>query len=106
MLEKNRVIHQGNAERNYHVFYQLLYATTDEELQKLCLLTREAHDYFFLSKGVATVDRIDDHAEYKDLCVSGIVLDYVLSILKPIRIRFKCVLLFATLLLLIVGSIF
>ena len=28
--------------------------------------------YEFLNKGVATVDRIDDHAEYKDLCVSAL----------------------------------
>lgn len=71
MLEKNRVIHQGSAERNYHVFYQLLYATTDEELGKLCLMSRDAMTYEFLNKGVATVDRIDDHAEYKDLVVSN-----------------------------------
>merc|ERR1712142_1328901 len=64
LLEKNRVIHQGSAERNYHIFYQLLYATSDEELAKLCLPTREAHHYGFLAKGVATVDRIDDHEEY------------------------------------------
>lgn len=71
LLEKNRVIHQGSAERNYHVFYQLLYATTDEDLQKLCLPSRDATTYEFLNKGVAFVDRIDDHAEYKDLVVSS-----------------------------------
>ena len=64
LLEKNRVIHQGSAERNYHIFYQLLYATTDEELQKLCLVTRKSEEYEFLNKGVASVDKIDDHEEY------------------------------------------
>jgi len=64
LLEKNRVIHQGSQERNYHIFYQLLYAGTDAELQSLCLITREAHDYGFLKKGVATVDKIDDHEEW------------------------------------------
>merc|ERR1712142_445313 len=64
LLEKNRVIHQGAQERNYHIFYQLLYATTDEELASLCLLTREAKEYGFLAKGVTHVDRIDDHEEY------------------------------------------
>ena len=65
LLEKNRVIHQGSQERNYHIFYQIIYASTDEDLAKYCLLTRTAHDYGFLSKGVAHVDRIDDHEEYQ-----------------------------------------
>ena len=64
MLEKNRVIHQRNTERNYHIFYQLLYAASDEELKKLCLLSRQSEDYEFLAKGVASVDAIDDHEEF------------------------------------------
>jgi len=64
LLEKNRVIHQGAAERNYHIFYQILYATTDEELAALCLPTREAHFYGFLAQGVSHVDRMDDNEEY------------------------------------------
>jgi len=64
LLEKNRVIHQGAAERNYHIFYQILYAVTDEELAALCLPTREAQSYGFLAKGVYHVDRMDDNEEY------------------------------------------
>jgi len=64
LLEKNRVIHQGSAERNYHIFYQILYAVTDEELATLCLPTREAQAYGFLAKGVYHVDRMDDNEEY------------------------------------------
>jgi len=64
LLEKNRVIHQGGQERNYHIFYQILYASSDEELAGLCLLTREAKQYGFLAKGVEHVDKIDDHEEY------------------------------------------
>lgn len=70
-MEKNRVIHQGGLERNYHIFYQLLYATTDEELEKLCLLTRDAKRYAFLEKGVYEVDKIDDTEEW-DLTVNAI----------------------------------
>ena len=70
MLEKNRVIHQGSAERNYHIFYQLLYATSDEDFQKLCLISRKSEDFEFLNKGVASVDRIDDHEEYEATVVS------------------------------------
>jgi len=64
LLEKNRVTHQGTQERNYHIFYQILYATSDEELAGYCLLTREAHDYLYLSYGVTHVDRMDDHEEF------------------------------------------
>merc|ERR1711962_476329 len=64
LLEKNRVTHQGSQERNYHIFYQILYAATDEELANLCLPTREAPEYLYLSYGVTHVDRMDDNEEY------------------------------------------
>jgi len=64
LLEKNRVIHQGAAERNYHIFYQILYASTDEEIAALCLPSREAHFYGFLAQGVSHVDRMDDNEEF------------------------------------------
>merc|ERR1739838_462965 len=64
LLEKNRVTHQGTQERNYHIFYQILYAATDEELAGLCLLSRDAHTYMYLSYGVTHVDRMDDLEEY------------------------------------------
>merc|ERR1712142_738502 len=64
LLEKNRVTAQGTQERNYHIFYQLLYATTDENLAQYCLPTREAKEYLYLSYGVTHVDKIDDHEEY------------------------------------------
>ena len=52
LLEKNRVTFQLAAERNYHIFYQLLYATTDELLAELCLPSRVAADYQYLVLGV------------------------------------------------------
>jgi len=64
LLEKNRVSHQGSQERNYHIFYQILYAASDADLQKYCLLTRESKEYLFLSYGVSHVDRLDDLEEY------------------------------------------
>merc|ERR1739838_491837 len=64
LLEKNRVTHQGTQERNYHIFYQILYAATDEELAGLCLLSRDAHTYMYLSYGVTHVDRMDDLEEF------------------------------------------
>merc|ERR1719290_888894 len=76
LLEKNRVTHQGSQERNYHIFYQILYAATDEELAGLCLLSRESANYGFLSKGVSHVDRMDDHEEYRLTCDAIKVLGF------------------------------
>jgi len=64
LLEKNRVTHQGTQERNYHIFYQILYSMTEEELATYCLPTREAHEYLYLSYGVTHVDKMDDLEEY------------------------------------------
>jgi len=64
LLEKNRVTFQLAAERNYHIFYQLLYATTDEVLASLCLTSRVSADYEYLKLGVPDVVGIDDHEEY------------------------------------------
>ena len=64
LLEKNRVTNQGTQERNYHIFYQLLYTLTDEEMAMYCLPTREAPEYLYLSYGVTHVDRMDDNEEF------------------------------------------
>jgi len=64
LLEKNRVTNQGSQERNYHIFYQILYAATDEDIAMYCLPTREAPEYLYLSYGVTHVDRMDDNEEY------------------------------------------
>merc|ERR1712142_374173 len=67
LLEKNRVTFQLAAERNYHVFYQLLYATDDALLGELCLPSRVSADYAYLELGVPDVKGIDDHEEFAAL---------------------------------------
>jgi len=64
LLEKNRITFQLAAERNYHIFYQLLYCTTDEFLGELCLTSRVSAEYQYLVLGVPTVDAIDDAEEF------------------------------------------
>lgn len=65
LLEKSRVTSQMAAERNYHIFYQLLSPAFPELHEKL-LVTPDAGLYSMINQGVLTVDGIDDVAEMKD----------------------------------------
>ncbi|XP_019733516.1 unconventional myosin-VIIa-like isoform X1 [Hippocampus comes] len=49
LLEKSRVCHQAQEERNYHIFYCMLAGITAEERKSLHL--KNAQDYIFLTKG-------------------------------------------------------
>jgi len=76
LLEKNRVTFQLAAERNYHIFYQLLYSTTDQLLGEMCLPTRVSADYAYLELGVPTVVGIDDDEEYAALEQAWVTLAF------------------------------
>lgn len=57
---------QQSAERNYHIFYQLLCPAIPENHEKL-LVSPDAGLYSMINQGVLTVDGIDDVEEMK-LC--------------------------------------
>ncbi|KAL4239976.1 hypothetical protein ACF0H5_000772 [Mactra antiquata] len=62
LLEKSRVTYQQSAERNYHIFYQVLSAALPK-YHELCLVQPDAGLYSFINQGVLTVDGIDDVEE-------------------------------------------
>ncbi|KAI0300125.1 P-loop containing nucleoside triphosphate hydrolase protein [Multifurca ochricompacta] len=62
LLEKSRVIVRAAAERNFHVFYQLLEG--GGTLKDTLLLEGNASDYEFLNKSRREVDGIDDLEEW------------------------------------------
>uniref|UniRef100_A0A8C8VIU1 Myosin heavy chain 6 n=1 Tax=Pelusios castaneus TaxID=367368 RepID=A0A8C8VIU1_9SAUR len=62
LLEKSRVIFQLKAERNYHIFYQIL-SNKKPELLDMMLITNNPYDYSFISQGEVTVASIDDAEE-------------------------------------------
>ncbi|XP_053119615.1 myosin-6 [Hemicordylus capensis] len=62
LLEKSRVIFQLKAERNYHIFYQIL-SNKKPELLDLLLVTNNPYDYGYVSQGEVTVASIDDSEE-------------------------------------------
>lgn len=63
LLEKSRLVHQAEVERNYHVFYQLCARAEETTLAELEL--GDADDFFFTSQGGdAMVPTMNDHEEY------------------------------------------
>ncbi|KAI4893120.1 hypothetical protein NFI96_020629 [Prochilodus magdalenae] len=62
LLEKSRVIFQLKAERDYHIFYQIL-SNKKPEILEMLLVTQNPYDYAFISQGETTVASIDDAEE-------------------------------------------
>ncbi|KAM6976546.1 myosin-7-like [Aplochiton taeniatus] len=62
LLEKSRVTYQLKAERDYHIFYQIL-SQKKPELLEMLLITNNPYDYSYISQGQTTVASIDDGDE-------------------------------------------
>uniref|UniRef100_A0A3B5LI27 Myosin motor domain-containing protein n=1 Tax=Xiphophorus couchianus TaxID=32473 RepID=A0A3B5LI27_9TELE len=62
LLEKSRVTYQLRAERDYHIFYQIL-SQVKPELLEMLLITNNPYDYAFISQGETTVASINDSEE-------------------------------------------
>ncbi|TRY53867.1 hypothetical protein DNTS_002810 [Danionella cerebrum] len=66
LLEKSRVIFQLKAERDYHIFYQML-SNKKPEILEMLLVTANPYDYSFISQGETTVASIDDAEDAFDI---------------------------------------
>ncbi|CAG5895764.1 unnamed protein product [Menidia menidia] len=62
LLEKSRVTYQLKAERDYHIFYQIL-SQQKPELLEMLLITNNPYDYSYISQGETTVASINDSEE-------------------------------------------
>ncbi|KAG7095147.1 hypothetical protein E1B28_005926 [Marasmius oreades] len=65
LLEKSRVVVRSEAERSFHVFYQLLGA--GEQLKENLLLGGGIEDYEYLNKSRREIDGVDDKQEWSAL---------------------------------------
>ncbi|XP_064251674.1 myosin heavy chain, skeletal muscle, adult-like isoform X3 [Passer domesticus] len=62
LLEKSRVTFQLQAERSYHIFYQIM-SNKKPELIDMLLITTNPYDFHYVSQGEVTVPSIDDQEE-------------------------------------------
>ena len=75
LLELSRVSFQSPHERNYHIFYQMIAGAMVNSELKQELLLEPAHAFHYLNQsGCYTLNNIDDHKMFNDLCLALQVL--------------------------------
>ncbi|KAK6169157.1 hypothetical protein SNE40_020262 [Patella caerulea] len=91
LLEKSRIVSQATDERNYHVFYEMLSAMTDEEKSKYGL--QSAPKYFYLNQGGdPVIPGRDDAENFRKMKAAMDVLNFDKSERETVYKILSCVL--------------
>lgn len=65
MLKVKNNLNQGDNERNYHIFYQLLKGATDKDLEYLGMKKSDMQKFNYINKsGCYDVNEMDDSLNY------------------------------------------
>ncbi|XP_071180083.1 unconventional myosin-Ic-like [Mytilus edulis] len=76
LLEKSRVVHHSEGERNFHIFYQLVQGATPMLLSKL-KIQKDPELYHYLKQGNSTkVDSLNDHKDFHAMKEAMEVCDF------------------------------
>ena len=75
LLEKNRVVRQNPAERNFHVFYCMLVGAPDDTRSRLQLWNAKKYHYLNQS-GCISDPTINDQQHFEEIEVRSFLGDY------------------------------
>ncbi|XP_043550347.1 unconventional myosin-X-like [Chiloscyllium plagiosum] len=75
LLEKNRVVRQNPAERNYHIFYALLAGTDSQQKEALYLSDMESYHYLRKS-GCVNNKNLDDKLMFEKVMAAFSVMEF------------------------------
>ncbi|KAI9204657.1 P-loop containing nucleoside triphosphate hydrolase protein [Polychytrium aggregatum] len=73
LLEKSRVVKQAKTERNYHVFYELLRGSNEDERSKYSIEDPEAY-YYMSQSGCIDLHGVSDEKNFEKLKLAFTVL--------------------------------
>ncbi|KRX47969.1 Myosin heavy chain, non-muscle [Trichinella murrelli] len=75
LLEKSRANRQAKDERSFHIFYQFLQGTTEEE--KKAFVLNKVDQYRFLANGYIALPGVDDAAEFHNTVRSMRIMNFL-----------------------------